>query len=300
MLLFFAVAAAADRRMTLILPSCSPHCPLIAAVAAATAAAEDGSISFIALLEWYNQSALGVRMDTNAQFNIHSLSVGLLGSGMLGCDARLGQLSRKRLRRYIVGYRKLLVQLRQNQEDKAIRQVHELESRIGLLASMTSYYGLLQKEFQGDEEHLFEVFNEVDESGNMMLEEPEVGSLMRLLDKGASDTDVRKYLSEINVAQDGALRFDGFVNWWEEAQTVPNSLLAAKGAGLIAAVRVEALRLKAGSLFFETAVQRRWHMADQAGKLPSLRQAYCHTFRQLRCYRMECQLQALEAECAVP
>jgi len=260
---------------------------------------KDGAISFIALLEWYNQNASGTRRDTNAQFNIHSLSVGLLGSGILGCDARLDQLNNIRLRRNIVGYRRLLEQLRQARERKEIQKVNELESKQGLKASMESYYALLKQEFQGDEEHLFEIFSEVDESGNMMLEETEVASLLQLLDKGASDDDVRRYLREINIAEDGPLTFDGFVNWWEEAQNVPTSLIGQKGAGLIAGVRAEALRLKASSLFFETAVQRRWQKADHVNNLPSLRQAYCRTFSE-RKYHIDRQIRKLEEECAVP
>jgi len=34
-----------------------------------------------------------------------------------------------------------------------------------------------------------------------------------------------------------------FESGWEDVRTVPNSLMAAKGAGLIAAVQAEALRL---------------------------------------------------------
>merc|ERR1719362_1710681 len=64
---------------------------------------KDGPIPFVALLEWYNYSASGTRRDTNTFFNIHSLSVGLLGSGMLGCDERLEKLGRTRLRRNILG-----------------------------------------------------------------------------------------------------------------------------------------------------------------------------------------------------
>eukprot|EP00413_Alexandrium_margalefii_P016820 CAMPEP_0204549340 /NCGR_PEP_ID=MMETSP0661-20131031/24276_1 /ASSEMBLY_ACC=CAM_ASM_000606 /TAXON_ID=109239 /ORGANISM="Alexandrium margalefi, Strain AMGDE01CS-322" /LENGTH=81 /DNA_ID=CAMNT_0051556283 /DNA_START=30 /DNA_END=272 /DNA_ORIENTATION=+ len=79
-----------------------------------------------------------------------SFFVGLLGSGMVHCDKRLDNMDWAGLRRNVLGYRRLLEQLRQLQLVRALRPAQTLESREGLLAAMPAYYHALSREFEGD------------------------------------------------------------------------------------------------------------------------------------------------------
>eukprot|EP00438_Fugacium_kawagutii_P004292 Skav233858 [mRNA] locus=scaffold33:46668:56009:- [translate_table: standard] len=83
---------------------------------------------------------------------------------------------------------------------------------------------------------------------------------------------------------------------WDQARTVPNSLVSEKGATLVASIKVGQPGGCGGNMclsffchpatvagmFGDTAVQKRWDQADAAGTLQALRQAYCRTLREAR------------------
>lgn len=259
--------------------------------------ASDGSISFVSLLEWFSGANGGAHRETSPGFGFTSLAVGLLGSGTLQVDGRLDALDWAGLRRNILGYRRLFLHVRQLQEDRALAQVREVEVAKGIEEAMPLYYGLLAKEFEGDAEHLFELLCQVDITGDMRLNTDEVKTLLCLLDADASEGDVRRYIAEINMA-DGPLSFASLVDWWDQARSVKNSLVAEKGAALIAKVRAQAAGEKISSLFAETAVQKRLNAAKQGGQLEIVREAYCRTLSELREYKMERDLRLAEQECA--
>merc|ERR1712032_1333138 len=97
---------------------------------------------------------------------------------------------------------------------------------------------------------------------------------------------------------DGPLSFASLVDWWEQARNEPSSLVAEKGAGLIASVKANAAKVRLGSMFGNTAVQRRWAEAKESGQQQALRQAYCRTLTEIREFKMERDLRAIEKECS--
>eukprot|EP00439_Symbiodinium_sp_Y106_P051771 s3096_g6.t3 len=161
---------------------------------------KDGSISLVSLLRWYTGSSGSEHKASSYSFSAATLLTGLLGSGVVGCDARLQALDWLSLRRNVMGYRRIYSQLRELKEEKMVTMIMEKESQTGLLETMPEYYKLLAKEFEGDMELLFELFCEVDESNNLMLEEREVEIMLRKMDTGATPEDLRRYVSEINLA----------------------------------------------------------------------------------------------------
>ncbi|CAE7705468.1 unnamed protein product [Symbiodinium microadriaticum] len=153
---------------------------------------EDGSISLVSLLRWYTGSNGSEHKAASYSFSAATLLTGLLGSGVVGCDAGAGLA--------VMGYRRIYSQLRELKEEKMVTMIMEKESQSGLLETMPEYYKLLAKEFEGDMELLFELFCEVDESNNLMLEEREVEIMLRKMDTGATPEDLRRYVAEINLA----------------------------------------------------------------------------------------------------
>eukprot|EP00930_Biecheleria_cincta_P057199 TRINITY_DN43173_c0_g1_i1.p1 TRINITY_DN43173_c0_g1~~TRINITY_DN43173_c0_g1_i1.p1 ORF type:complete len:429 (-),score=83.85 TRINITY_DN43173_c0_g1_i1:30-1316(-) len=257
----------------------------------------DGTISFVSLLRWYSGSKGGEHRDTSYAFSATSLLTGLLGSGMAGCDARLQALDWMQLRRNIIGYRRLYNQVRSFLEERMLTRVQDFENESGILAAIPEYYKLLGREFEGDAEHLFELFSEVDESNNLLLEFSEVETLLRHLDTGASDEDVRRYITEMAL-EEGPTSFASLVDWWDQARNVSNSLVAEKGTALIAGIKSRAYSSKMSGLFTETTVQKRWAEAERAGTLENLRDAYCRTIKEYRQYKAERNLQMAESDCA--
>ncbi|CAK0807690.1 unnamed protein product, partial [Prorocentrum cordatum] len=145
--------------------------------------------------------------ETTAGFSFTSLTVGVLGSGMVYDDARIDKLGFDELRRNVIGYKRLWWQLRILKEERLLAE---------------------PQEFEGDAAGLFELFSEADVNNNMLLEAEEVESLLCLLDKDATEDDVARYMNEINLS-DGPLSFTSFVDWWDQACSVQNSLVAEKG-----------------------------------------------------------------------
>lgn len=258
---------------------------------------KDGSISLVSLLRWYTGSNGSEHKAASYSFSAATLLTGLLGSGVVGCDARLQALDWLSLRRNVMGYRRIYSQLRELKEEKLVTMIMEKESQSGLLETMPEYYKLLAKEFEGDMELLFELFCEVDESNNLMLEEREVEIMLRKMDTGATPEDLRRYVAEINLA-DGPLSFASLIDWWDQARTVPNSLVSEKGSALVASIKGRSYAATVAGLFGDTAVQRRWDQADAEGTLQALRQAYCRTWREVREYKAERDLRKAETECA--
>merc|ERR1711933_342644 len=107
-----------------------------------------------------------------------------------------------------------------------------------------------------------------------MGEKKEVESLLRLLDPDATSEDLERYIEEINM-EDGTLGFSFLMEWWTQSQEVPNSLVAEKGAGLLAGIKARDVQRRFTSLFGDTAVKQRWKRAEEADRLRQLRQAYC-------------------------
>ncbi|CAJ1333272.1 unnamed protein product [Effrenium voratum] len=97
---------------------------------------------------------------------------------------------------------------------------------------------------------------------------------------------------------DGPLSFSSLIDWWDQARTVPNSLVSEKGSALVASIKGRAYAATVAGLFGDTAVQNRWDQADAAGTLQALRQAYCRTLREVREYKAERDLRRAETECA--
>jgi len=257
--------------------------------------AEDGSISFVSLLQWYSGSSGGKYRDTSYSFNVTSFTVGLLGSGMVQSDSRLETLDYRSLQRNVVGYRQLLQQLRQFQEERSLAGAQEVEREQGIYEAMPSYYAILAKEFEADGGHLFEIFTQVDKSGELLIDGSEVEGLLFLLDPDASEADMQRYQVELNLGGT-PLTFAAFCEWWEQARMVPDSLVSEKGAGLIAGVKARAARMAIGGFFTDSTVRKRWQEARDSDQLQQLREAYCKTFSEIREYKMERDLKAAEKE----
>jgi len=256
---------------------------------------KDGSISFISLLDYYGGS---VGKEASLTFTISSLAVGLVGSGSLANDARLEALSWDELRRNIVGYRRLLSDVRQFKEDRSLEDAREIGKSIGFDDALLAYYEALSREFEGDAEHLFELFCEVDESGNMLLESEEVVELLRLLDTAATEDDLTRYMDEINL-DDGPLSFSSLLDWWDQARSVPNSLVAEKGAALIASVKARAAQRRMSSyLISGSSVQAQRTRAKDENRSKALCQSYARTISEIRDYKMERDLRNAEVECS--
>lgn len=260
--------------------------------------ARDGSISFLSLLKWYSQDD-GEYQETTTTMNLTSLSVGMLGSGYVGCDSRIDALDWKALRANIIGYRNVYSKLREFKEERSLRKAREVEDTKGLQDAMQEYYGLLAAEFEGDEEHLFELFNEVDNSGNMLLEVEELEDLLRKLDTSATPADLKRYTTEINLEEGNPLSFSFLIDWWEQARSAENSLVAEKGMSLLASVRARVMS-RSFSFSTDSAASRKW--AEAAGKGPehleALRDAYIRTFKEVREFKMERAWCAAETESA--
>eukprot|EP00434_Breviolum_minutum_P001023 symbB.v1.2.000897.t1/scaffold27.1/size414596/5 len=165
-------------------------------LAESSPARKDGNISLVSLLRWYNKHT----HQSSYTFSATTLLTGMLGSGMVGCDARLQGMDYLSLRKNVMGYRRIYSQLRELKEERMLAVVQDQESQNGLLETMPEYYRLLAKEFEGDMELLFELFCEVDESNNLLLEEREVEIMLRLMDTAATPEDLRRYIAEINLA----------------------------------------------------------------------------------------------------
>lgn len=257
----------------------------------------DGTVHFVDMLQWYSGESGGQFKETTAGFSLTSLTVGVLGSGMVYDDARIDKLGFEELRRNVVGYKRLWWQLRTLKEERLLAEPQAVESRTGTEEAMPRYYEVLEKEFEGDSAGLFELFSEADVNNNMLLEAEEVEGLLCLLDKDATEDDVTRYMNEINLS-DGPLSFTSFVDWWDQAVTVQNSLVAEKGLAFMAGMRAAFASSKVSSFWSETAVKRRWVEAKKAGHLQALREAYCQTLRELREFKMERDLRRAEEECA--
>eukprot|EP00747_Dinoflagellata_sp_TGD_P181442 gnl/TRDRNA2_/TRDRNA2_35276_c0_seq1.p1 gnl/TRDRNA2_/TRDRNA2_35276_c0~~gnl/TRDRNA2_/TRDRNA2_35276_c0_seq1.p1 ORF type:complete len:480 (+),score=88.19 gnl/TRDRNA2_/TRDRNA2_35276_c0_seq1:52-1440(+) len=266
---------------------------------AADLVGEDGSITFLSLLQWYGQGD-AAQQGTSARFNVTSAAVGLVGSGRIGSDSRLDALDWASLRRNIVGYRKLLRQVRSLKLQRKFAKINAIEEQeAGLLGAMPAYYAALAEEFEGDGEALFLLFLEADTSGSMMLEEDEVVAMLHNLDTGASEDDIERYLIEINV-EEGPLSFASFLDWWDQSKSVDNSLVAEKGTALVASVKARAYGNLLGSYIYgESLAQRRWQEAAEHGPaaLEELRDAYVRTLTEVREYKMQRDLRIAEREC---
>lgn len=253
---------------------------------------EEGRVSFLSLLRWYEDH----REDTSTAFSLTSLTVGFLGSGFVQSDSRLEALDWVHLRRNVIGYRRLYHQLRDFKEERSLKAVRDLERANGLNVEevMLAYCEAVAVELEGDAPVLWELFNEVDVSWNLSLEEGEVEALLRRLDTGASEQDLARYVNEINLA-DGPLSFTSLVDWWEQARSVEHSLVSEKGMALIARVKARAI----GFSSTESAVRRRCREAAGAGPetLEALRDALLRTISELRLYKMDRNLRAAEADC---
>jgi len=260
---------------------------------------EDGTITFLSLLKWYSREDGDVQ-ETTTTMTVTSLAVGALGSGYVGSDSRIDALSWRELRANILGYRKLYNELRTFKDERRLLTARQRERDLGLEEAMTEFYNTLALQFEGDGEHLFELFNEVDESGNMLLETNEVEHLLTLLDTNASQDDLKRYIAEINLA-DGPLSFASLIDWWDQARNVPNSLVAEKGMALIASVKARVMSKSFGGLMSsESTAKKKW--IEAAGKgalhLEALRDAYVRTLSEVREYKMERDLRAAEVDAA--
>lgn len=287
---------------TQLVESLSKELPAVASdVEEGYLAEPDGSISLVKLLTWFGAAEEGYQK-TNAGFNASSWAVGLLGSGLFSIDRRLEASSWAELRRAIIGYRRLFGQLRLFKESRAIDIVRRIESERGLAASISEYHNLLAGQFEGDAEHLFELFCEADEGdGELLLIGSEVETLLLLIDPDASHDDLQRYIEEINM-EDGHLGFSFLMEWWtqalESSQEASKSLVAEKGPGLIAGIKARHVQRQFTGFFRDTAVQARWKRAEAQGRLPALRQAYCRTFSEYREFKMLRGLRVAEEECA--
>eukprot|EP00931_Biecheleriopsis_adriatica_P081165 TRINITY_DN54507_c0_g1_i1.p1 TRINITY_DN54507_c0_g1~~TRINITY_DN54507_c0_g1_i1.p1 ORF type:complete len:432 (-),score=114.41 TRINITY_DN54507_c0_g1_i1:38-1333(-) len=258
---------------------------------------KDGSVSFVSLLRWFSGSKGGEHKETSFTFNATALMTAILGSGAISCDSRLQALDWTQLRRNVMGYRRLYQQLRDFKEQRLLAPALEHESHHGIFETMPEYYKVLAAEFEGDMELLFELFCEVDESNNLLLEENEVIAMLRHMDSGATPDEVKRYIAEINL-DSGPLSFASLIDWWDQAQSVANSLVAEKGALLIAGIKGRSYTAKVAGMLGESAVMKRWEQANNAGTLQELRAAYLRTFHEVREYKVERDLQRVEAECA--
>jgi hypothetical protein len=262
----------------------------------------DGSIKFVQLLKWFKNTQQ--QLNPSMSFDTSSFIVSIMGSGAIASDSRADQLSWQELRHNVTGYRRLLGQVRELQEDRLLRPAREAERSDGLMAAMPMYYAALEKEFEGDYSLLFDLFHECDDSGNMMLETNEVEKLLQLFDTDATPEDLGRYITEINLA-DGPLTFASLLDWWDQARSVPNSLVAEKGSMLMARVKTRGYQRKLGSVMGifsqeESAVVSAWNQAQEQNRIEELRENYERIFSEIREYKMERDLRLIEQECAQP
>merc|ERR1712185_242325 len=142
--------------------------------------------------------------------------------------------------------------------------------------------------------------NEVDVDGNMLLETIEVESLLKLLDTNASQEDLKRYIAEINLA-DGPLSFASLIDWWDQARSVENSLVAEKGMTLIASVKARVMSKSLGGFYSsDSTARKKWTEAAAKGpeELQALKEAYIRTLNEVREYKMERDLRTAEVEAA--
>eukprot|EP00927_Polykrikos_kofoidii_P011297 TRINITY_DN14780_c0_g1_i1.p1 TRINITY_DN14780_c0_g1~~TRINITY_DN14780_c0_g1_i1.p1 ORF type:complete len:429 (-),score=53.63 TRINITY_DN14780_c0_g1_i1:61-1284(-) len=255
---------------------------------------EAGAISFVSLLNWFEKSRS--LMSSPTVFNISSLTVGLIGSGALESDARLDGLSRQDLQRHIKGYRSILWQVRMRLDEKEVVHARKQELDSGLTVAMQSYYKALTRDFEADSARLFELFSEVDVSGNLRLDVDEVRRFFAMLDPSASAEELSRYTAEVDLSE-GPLTFASLLEWWDQARSVPNSLVAEKGVSLSKSVNLRASQRTLGGLF-ESSVQKQWKAAKDKHRLQALRQAYICTLTQVRDYKLDRDLRRAEVECA--
>jgi len=257
--------------------------------------ARDGSISLISLLRWFT-----VKEKANAtawSFSIAAVPVSVVGSGTLSSDSRFDQLSWQELRSTYVGYREVFKQVMDFKDELTLTSLGKAESTTRLIDVMPMYYDILAKQFEGDTEHLFELFNEVDINGNMALEQEDVEKLLSLVDPTATDEDMSRYVNEINL-MDGPLSFVALLDWWDQARIVTNSLIAEKGATLVARLNADAMKRRVNNLFGESNIRAQWRRAQEENRLEELRDSYIQTFKELREYKLERDLRTAERECA--
>merc|ERR1740130_2558194 len=100
-----------------------------------------------------------------------------------------------------------------------------------------------------------------------MLEENEVEKLLLLLDTSATEEDLARYIAEINLS-DGPLSFASLIDWWDQARSVPNSLVAEEGMALIASVKARIYSKSLGGFGSSDSTARgKW--AEMAKKGPA-------------------------------
>lgn len=271
--------------------------------------APDGSVSFLSMLRWYrNLGNQRPNLECSVQavlppssptgFDVASLFVGVLGSGLLQNDTRLDALDWAALRKNVVRYRRLLLDVKRFQEEMLFAPARELERCDGLEKAMSAYYAVLAREFEGEGEYLFELFCLVDKEEELFLGRTEVKALLRLLDGGASACEIDRYVQEINL-DDGPLSFPSLVDWWDQACAVKNSLVSEKGARLRANIKANSAGAQLSGFFVQTAVQRQWSNAITKDRLEVLQTAYLRTVQELREYKMERDLRKAEEQCSM-
>eukprot|EP00929_Paragymnodinium_shiwhaense_P048585 TRINITY_DN24546_c0_g1_i3.p1 TRINITY_DN24546_c0_g1~~TRINITY_DN24546_c0_g1_i3.p1 ORF type:complete len:253 (-),score=49.13 TRINITY_DN24546_c0_g1_i3:141-899(-) len=234
-------------------------------------------------------------------FVFASLLTGVVGSGMAGCDSRLAGLSWIALRQNIIGYRRALDNVRIWQENRMFNKVQEFEDEHGVLAAMPHYLELMQTELvkEADAPYFWELFNEADRRGELLLDEPELEILLQKLDTNATQADLDRYLDEIDLGVT-RLSFAAFFDWYGQARSIRDSLIAQKGAQFLATMKAQATKKRLSSYFAESIVYTKWRQMEQRGKLLDLKHAYVTTISEFRRFRMERDLRLAELECAKP
>eukprot|EP00929_Paragymnodinium_shiwhaense_P077883 TRINITY_DN40215_c0_g1_i1.p1 TRINITY_DN40215_c0_g1~~TRINITY_DN40215_c0_g1_i1.p1 ORF type:complete len:377 (+),score=115.48 TRINITY_DN40215_c0_g1_i1:61-1191(+) len=259
----------------------------------------DGTVSFIELLKWWHGELEGdgaagaLKEKAGFGFKARSFAVGAAGSGVMGSDERLAKLEVAGLKENITGYKRILMQISEHKMLKKLAETEAFEQENGLTAAtLNKYLGMLQAEFEDDMALLFDIFCEVDKSGDFLVDGQEVKTLIKLLDSEASEADVEKYLEDVAM-DNGALTYALFVSWWDHVLHDASGIVAEKGTILQASIKARSIKSKGTALFHQFTqgdheLMTLWRdlEASEPQKLSKFKEGFKRAILECRRYKM--------------
>jgi len=259
----------------------------------------DGVITFMELLKHWSTHSLAEAALTCRGRNFYgALNTGLPDDWEEQVEERIRRLEPKAVREGASQYKLTLRYVTEWGIINKLQDVFTFEGVEGLVPkTMQQYHDLLTSEFEGEMDLLFNLFMSVDTSGNMSLEDDEIQQLILLLDPTATGRDIDRYVDEINP-EDGVLSFVSLVDWWEQAKSVPNSLVAERGVTFLLNMKARNASNAVLSYFGESDLAKQWKLLarNEPKKLRTLRENYQQTFVELRRYKLSKRLREIEEE----
>lgn len=250
---------------------------------------QDGVVSFIELLKWWMGDVDAPKVEASYTFAAKSQVIGALGSGYMGSDEKLQSLPLDSLKQNIVGYKRILIEISDFKVQKKLSELAKTEKLEGMNAEMlVKYHELLTVEFDGDMSLLFDLFLEVDLSGNLQLEKDEMEKLLRLLDTSATDEDIETYMAELQLEED-SMTFGMFISWWDYNFVEGNGHLAEKGAMLMASIKARSMTSSLSAWMpGESKLKASWreHEELDPGKLGILKNSFKQALLEVRRFKM--------------